>query len=217
MQTQPYQICSRCICDTSIPGIEFDCNGVCNLCYDYDERDKNYPINVEGKGRLTAIINDVIEHGKRKEYDSLIGVSGGTDSTYCLYLAKLWGMNPLAVHFDNGWNTDIAVSNIKRATDKLGIDLYTVVADWEEFKDLQIAFLKASVPDADIPTDIAIQSVLYQVAAKEGIKYIINGSNFRTEGNQPPAWSYGDGSMSQAFTRSTDKKEAFKKYLIIIY
>ena len=193
MFDQNYRICHNCICDTTIPGIEFDNSGICNYCHEFEERNNNYPLNEEGERRLQLIIRDVIERGKGKEYDCLIGVSGGTDSTYCLYLAKKWGLRPLAVHFDNGWNSNIAVSNIKRATEKLGIDLHTHVADWEEFKDLQVAFLKASVPDADAPTDVAIQSVLYDVAVKERIQYIINGSNFRTEGNQPPAWGYGDG------------------------
>lgn len=191
--TKGRRICSRCICDTTVNGIEFDENGVCNLCHEYGERDSNYPLNEAGHRELEKIIQSIKENGKKKEYDCIIGVSGGTDSTYCLYLAKQWGLRPLAVHFDNGWNSDISVSNIKKATLKLDIDLYTWVADWEEFKDLQIAFLKASVPEADMPTDIAYLSVLYRTALKENLRYIINGSNFRTEGNQPPAWGYGDG------------------------
>jgi len=204
---QPNKICSRCISDTTIPGIEFDDSGVCNYCHDFEERDKNYPLNDEGEKQLQIIIQEIIKSGKGKEYDCVIGVSGGTDSTYCLYLAKKWGLRPLAVHFDNGWNSEIAVSNIKRATDTLGIDLCTWVADWEEFKDLQIAFLKASVPDADIPTDVTIKSVLYNVAIKNKIKYIINGSNFRTEGNQPPAWGYGDGKYIASVYAEFGKKK----------
>ncbi len=193
MVEQDYTICTNCICDTTMPGIQFDNSGVCNYCHEFEERNNNYPLNAEGEARLQSIIRDVAERGKGNEYDCLIGASGGTDSTYCLYLAKQWGLRPLAVHLDNGWNSNIAVSNIKKATDTLGIDLHTYVVDWEEFKDLQVAFLKASVPDADAPTDVVIQSVLYDVAMKERIHYIINGSNFRTEGNQPPAWGYGDG------------------------
>lgn len=193
MNDQGRRICSRCVCDDAIPGIEFDGSGVCNFCHEYDERASNYPLNDEGKRRLQKIIDDIKTRGKGKEYDCIIGASGGTDSTYCLYLAKQWGLRPLAVHFDNGWNSNIAVSNIKKATDTLGIDLYTYVTDWEEFKDLTIAFLKASVPDADAPTDMAYLSVMYDVAVKEKLRYIISGSNFRTEGNQPPAWGYADG------------------------
>ena len=187
------KICSRCICDTTVQGIEFDKDGVCNLCHEYDERDSNYPLNDHGQRTLEKIIRSLKESGKKKEYDCIIGVSGGTDSTYCLYLAKQWGLRPLAVHFDNGWNSDIAVSNIKKATSKLDVDLYTWVANWEEFKNIQIACLKASIPEADMPTDMAYLSVLYRTALKNNLRYIINGSNFRTEGNQPPAWGYNDG------------------------
>jgi hypothetical protein len=167
------QICSRCICDTTIPSIIFDQNGVCNFCYEYDERDRNYPLSRAGAHRLESIINTIKKHGQRRTYDCVIGVSGGTDSTYCLYLAKKWGLRPLAVHFDNGWDSKIAFENIKKATDALDIDLYTHVAEWEEFKDLQLAFLKASVPDADIPTDVAIHAVLYRTCQTEGTRYII--------------------------------------------
>lgn len=198
--------CSRCVSDTTIPGISFDFSGVCNYCHEYEERDRNYPLDEIGKRRLISIVEGIKEKGKGKEYDCVIGVSGGTDSTYCLYLADQWKLRPLAVHFDNGWNSDVAVSNIKKATDKLGIDLYTTVADWEEFKDLQLAFLKASVPDADVPTDVAIASVLYKIAIQENIKYIINGSNFRTEGNQPPAWGYGDGKYIASVYRKFGQK-----------
>lgn len=193
MIDQSRRICSNCVCDDAIPGIEFDASGVCNYCHEYDERAKNYPLDEVGEKILKNIIDNIKASGKGKEYDCVIGVSGGTDSTYCLYLAKQWGLRPLAVHFDSGWNSNIAVSNIKKATDKLGIDLYTHVTDWEEFKDLTIAFLKASVPDADAPTDMAYLSVLYDQAIKEKARYIISGSNFRTEGNQPPAWGYADG------------------------
>jgi N-acetyl sugar amidotransferase len=210
MSDQDYRICHNCISDTTIPGIEFDDTGVCNYCHEFEERNNNYPLNEEGEKRLQSILRDVIERGKGHEYDCVIGASGGTDSTYCLYLAKQWGLRPLAVHFDNGWNTNVAVSNIKRATDKLGIDLFTHVVDWEEFKDLQVAFLKASVPDADAPTDVAIQSVLYDVAIKEKIRYIINGSNFRTEGNQPPAWGYGDGKYISSVYRKYGKNKKIR-------
>lgn len=210
MMNDKVTTCSRCVSDSMIPGIFFDASGVCNYCHDYDERDNDYPLDEVGKRRLASIIEDIKEKGKGKEYDCLIGVSGGTDSTYCLYLADLWKLRPLAVHFDNGWNSDTAVSNIKGATDKLGIDLNTTVADWEEFKDLQIAFLKASVPDADVPTDVAIASVLYKTAIQEKIKYIINGSNFRTEGNQPPAWGYGDGKYIASVYRKFGEKPKLK-------
>ena len=112
------------------------------------------------------------------------------------------GLRPLAVHFDNGWDSEIAVSNIKRATEKLGVDLYTWVADWEEFKDLQLSFLKASVPDAEIPTDYVIYSVLFKMAEKEGLKYVMQGHSFRTEGTSPIGWTYMDG----RYVKSVHKK-----------
>lgn len=211
MDNKIKKICTRCICDTTIQGITFDAEGVCNYCHEYDERDRNYPLNDEGQSKLQIIIKNIKERGKGKEYDCIIGASGGTDSTYCLYLAKEWGLRPLAVHFDNGWNSEISVSNIKNATSKLDIDLFTWVADWEEFKDLQTAFLKASVPEADMPTDIAYLSVLYNCAIKEGLRYIITGSNFRTEGNQPPAWGYGDGKYIQSVYRMFGKQKKLQK------
>ena len=187
------RVCSRCICNSSIPGIRFDNTGVCNYCHEYDERDKDYPLDESGQTKLFHIIETIKKSGKNKEYDCILGVSGGTDSTYCAYLAKKWGLRPLAVHFDNNMDSKIAAENIKNACSKLDIDLYTWVVDWDEFRELQVAFLKASVPQADMPTDIAYLSVLYKVAQQEGIHYCISGSNFRTEGNEPPAWGYGDG------------------------
>jgi N-acetyl sugar amidotransferase len=204
-------MCSRCICNTTIPGIRFDDNGVCNYCHEYDERDKDYPLNDSGQQKLKHIIETIKKSGKGKEYDCVIGVSGGTDSTYCLYLARQWGLRPLAVHFDNCWNTEISVSNIKKATDRLDIDLFTWVADWEEFRALQIAFLKASVPEADIPTDMGYLSVLYKVTRKNGIKYYITGSNFRTEGNEPPAWGYADAKYINSVYRKFNNNKNLKK------
>jgi len=186
------KICSRCVMDETVEDIWFDENGVCKYCHIHDEMEKRHPFAAIDE-ELKLIIEKIKLDGTGKQYDCIAGVSGGRDSTYTLLKAKELGLRPLAVHFDNGWNSDIAVSNIKKATDRLGIDLYTVVADWEEFKDLQVSFLKASVPDADIPTDYAIYSVLYDVAAKEGIKYILNGHSFRTEGTSPISWTYMDG------------------------
>lgn len=155
--------------------------------------EKKYPLNEMGQQKFNQLLAKIKAEGKGKRYDCIVGVSGGTDSTYCLYMAKKLGLRPLAVHFDNGWDTDIAVDNIKNAVTKLGVDLRTITCDWEEFKDIQIAFLKASVPDVEIPTDLAILSILYQAAADEGIRYVINGTTFRTEGRIPIGWTYMDG------------------------
>lgn len=185
--------CSRCICDTTIPGIRFDDRGICNFCKAHDELEKQFPLNELGQQKLNRLIEKIKSKGKNKKYDCVVGVSGGTDSTYCLYLSKKLELRPLAVHLDNGWDSDIAANNIQKAVTKLGVDLRTVTCDWEEFKDIQISFLKASVSDAEIPTDLAIISVLYRVAAEEGIHYVLNGHSFRAEGFSPTGWTYMDG------------------------
>jgi N-acetyl sugar amidotransferase len=187
------KVCSRCILDDRIPGIIFDENGVCQYCKIHDELKKIYPLNNKGQENLNNLIKKVRRKGKRKKYDCIIGVSGGTDSTYTLYQLVKLGMRPLAIHFDNGWDSDIAVRNIKNACSKLNVDLYTYVVEWEEFKDLQISFLKASTPDAEIPTDVGIHSILVKTAAKEGVKYVFNGHSFRAEGLMPIGWTYMDG------------------------
>lgn len=201
------RICSRCILDTTVPEIFFDEKGICNYCKINDEIMLEYPANEEGDKKLKELVDKIKKSGEGKKYDCIIGVSGGTDSTYTLYLMKKMGLRPLAVHFDNGWNSDIAVQNIKNATNKLGIDLYTLVADWEEFKDMQVAFLKSSTPDAEVPTDYAIISVLLKVAAKEKIKYIIEGQASRAEGTTPLGWTYHDG----RYLRSVQKIYGLKK------
>jgi N-acetyl sugar amidotransferase len=189
---QEFQCCTRCILDTTVSHIWFDSEGVCQYCYIHDEMEKTHPLGIEGEEILGLIIKKIKHKGKNKNYDCVVGVSGGRDSTYTLLIAIKNGLRPLAVHFDNGWNTEISVKNIKKACEKLNVPLYTVVADWEEFKDLQISFLKASTPDADVPTDYAIYSVLYEVAYKEGVSYILNGHSFRTEGTSPISWTYMD-------------------------
>ena len=186
-------LCTRCILDTTIADIWFDEKGVCKYCHIHDEMEKIHPLELKGQIRLDQLIKKVKKAGKNKAYDCIVGVSGGRDSTYTLLKAVELGLRPLAVHFDNGWNSEISTSNIKNACEKLNVELHTVVADWEEFKDLQIAFLKSGTPDADIPADYAIYSVLYDVANKEQIKYILNGHSFRTEGTSPVSWTYMDG------------------------
>ncbi len=203
-------ICSRCILDNTVSDIWFDENGVCKYCHIHDAMNKQHPLGQELDKELSEIVDKIKKAGKNKKYDCICGVSGGRDSTYMLLTAVRLGLRPLAVHFDNGWNSNISVSNIKKACDKLSIDLHTVVADWEEFKDLQISFLKASVPDADIPTDFAIYSVLYDIANKEGIKFILNGHSFRTEGTSPISWTY----MDPLYVKSVYKKFGKNKKII---
>ena len=178
--------------DTTDPDIKFDDDGVCNHCHTYDRMVEEYVFTGEdGLQRIKKISQKIREDGKGKDYDCVIGVSGGVDSTFVAYKVKELGLRPLAVHLDNGWDSELAVSNIHKALNKLGIDLYTHVIDWEEFKDIQVAFLKASTPDAEIPSDHAIVSILSQVAEQNKIKYIISGRNIRTETHISLAWSHG--------------------------
>jgi N-acetyl sugar amidotransferase len=173
--------------------IEFNEHGECNFCSLHDRFVNLHPLGDIGEERLDNLINKIKKEGKNKQYDCIIGLSGGTDSTYLLYWAVKAGLRPLAVSFDNGWNTDIAVRNIRNATNILGIDLHTIIADWEEMKELQRSFMLASVSDADAPTDYAIYSVLYKETINAGVKYSLNGHSFRAEGTVPKSWSYFDG------------------------
>ena len=144
-----YQICTQCVMDTSDPDISFDEKGVCNHCHHYDSFYKNiYPFNLTNEQReaeLTKIINEIKSTGSDKKYDCIIGLSGGVDSSYTAFKAKQFGLNSLAVHLDNGWDSEHAVKNIELLVKKLDIDLYTYVIDWNEFRDLQKAFFKASI------------------------------------------------------------------------
>lgn len=205
-----YKICSKCLMDTSDPDIFFDSVGVCNHCLRYTDIVKSRVFEGdEAEEKLKNLISNIKKDGEGKEYDCLIGVSGGVDSTYVAYLLKQYGLRPLAVHFDNGWNSELAVSNIEKTLSKLGIDLYTYVIDWPEFKDLQLSFLKASTPDGEIPTDHAIDSFLWQQASKRGIKYVVSGMNFKSEAMSVPAWAYGHSDWK--YIKSIHKKYGSKK------
>jgi N-acetyl sugar amidotransferase len=177
--------------DTTDPGITFDTAGECCYCRIYDERVRNEVFRgPEGEQRLAQIVEKIKDTGKGKAYDCLLGVSGGVDSTTVLLHLKRLGLRPLALHLDNGWNSELAVDNIKNTLAKLDIDLFTYVIDWDEFRDLQLSFLKASVPNAEIPTDHAIVAINFKVAMEHGIKFIINGGNVSTEAFVPVAWAY---------------------------
>ncbi len=186
-------ICTRCIMNTlADPSISFNADGLCNHCQRYDELLESRVVRgEEGQQRLATLVETIKYRGNNRDYDCIIGVSGGVDSTYVAYLVKRLGLRPLAVHLDNGWNSELAVKNIERVLSGLGIDLYTHVLDWEEFRDLQVAFLKASTPDGEIPTDHAIFGLLWREAARRRIPYIISGMNFTTESISVPDWSYG--------------------------
>jgi N-acetyl sugar amidotransferase len=188
---RPYQICTNCIMDTTDPDIVFDEQGVCNHCHEYKEIEKKLVLKgEEGERKLKEVISLLKVKGKNNKYDCLIGISGGVDSTYLAYFLKKQGLRPLAVHFDYGWDSEIAVKNIENLVTKLDIDLYTYVIDWDDFKDLQYAYIKASVIDIDVPADQLIFGALFKVASKNNIKYVISGNNVVTETILPKAWYF---------------------------
>lgn len=188
-----FKECTRCIMNNEIDlCLKFDENGLCNHCRRYDQiiSHRLYPANIK-KQKFKEIITKIKLTSKGKKYNCIIGLSGGVDSSFVAYLLKKEGLNPLAVHLDNGWNSELAVMNIEKIISKLNIDLYTHVIDWNEFKDLQLSFLKASTPDGEVPSDHAINAILWKVAAKKNIKFIISGMNFSSESMSIPNWAYG--------------------------
>jgi hypothetical protein len=189
-----FRRCSKTVMDNiADPDISFDNEGVSNYYHRYF---KNLPREVSDREfaakELERIVEKIQKTGKGKTYDCIIGVSGGVDSTYVALKVKEFGFRPLVVHFDNGWNSEIAVKNIENIVGSLDFDLYTHVFDWEEFKDLQKAFFKANVVDIEAITDVAIMGVLLMLADKFKIKYIISGYNYKTECLLPPSWHYKD-------------------------
>lgn len=186
------KLCKIGLWDDTIPGIQFDEDGVSNYCRLQEKMMTDYPRGEKGKQDWMKLVEKIKKSGEGKTYDCVIGVSGGVDSSYLLHLAKHYGLRPLAVHLDNGFNSEIAVSNINHIINKLNIDLYTHVIDYEEIKDLLCSYMKASFPWIDFPTDLAIKSIMYHAANKHGIKYIIRGNDFRSEGKQPTEWTYSD-------------------------
>jgi len=191
MIQREYQQCTRCVMDTTDPSIKFDDEGCCNHCNEFLERTSKLTYQgVSSDLELEKYLVKIKESGKNNKYDCVIGISGGIDSCYVAYVAKQKGLRPLAVHMDNGWNSEEAVNNIKKVCTKLDIDYQSYVLDWEEFKDLQLSFLKSSIVELEIPTDTAIPAALHKVAAENNIKYVISGGNFATEGILPDSWFY---------------------------
>lgn len=173
------------------PDITFDEKGISNYYYQYIKGVNTDVIKGEkGLSEFKVIADQIKAEGKGKPYDCIMGLSGGVDSSYVAFIAKQYGLKPLAVHFDNGWNSELAVMNIENIVTRCGFDLHTLVVDWEEFKDLQLAYLKASVVDIEIPTDHAITATLYQLALKFDIKYILSGSNVFSEFAMPKSWIF---------------------------
>jgi N-acetyl sugar amidotransferase len=177
--------------DTTDPLITFDENGYCSNCRSaISLAEKIWFPDERGEKELKSIFEKIREEGRGKEYDCIIGLSGGVDSSYLVYMAVKNGLRPLVVHVDCGWNSEFAVKNIENIVNKLNLELHTFVVDWEEMKDLQRAFFKASVPDQDIPQDHAIFAALYKFADKNRIKYVLNGYNFATECIMPSRWGF---------------------------
>jgi len=193
------KVCSKCIYDERVASITFDEEGVCNYCHQLEALKEEYGTGMErGEAKFLEIVEDIKKAGKGKKYDCIVGVSGGTDSSYMLYLAKKHGLRPLAVHYDNTWNTAISTQNIRKVLEALDIDLYTYVVDNREVDDILRAFFLADVAEIDSGTDLGLAEVMYIAAWKYGIKYVLEGHSFITEGITPVGRNYFDGKYIQA-------------------
>lgn len=193
MEKREYRVCNNCVMDTTDPEIKFDENGRCDFCDNfYNTILPSWHPDEQGFKKLQEIAEKIKQDGKGKPYDCIIGISGGVDSSYLAYIAKVkLGLRPLMLSVDTGWNLNVANENVYRLLKTLELDLETIVVDWEEMKDLQVAFLKSQVPYQDTPQDHAIFAGLYNYAAKHGIKYVLTGGNYSTEGVKPPQeWTY---------------------------
>ena len=191
--SRPFQVCTNCVMDTTDTQITFAANGVCDHCRNFFEHTRpSWDTGAKGWDALQHIVDDIKADGKGKDFDCIMGMSGGIDSSYLTYVAKeMLGLRPLVFHVDAGWNSQQAVNNIEKLVDGLGLDLYTEVIDWEEMRDLQLAFFKAGVPHLDVPQDHAFFATMYNFAAKHDIKTILTGANYSTECvKNPREWMY---------------------------
>lgn len=206
------KICTKGVWDETIPGIKFDNEGVSNFCHLQEQMMADYPRGEIGLKEWQSIVASIKKAGKNEKYDCVIGVSGGVDSSYLLYIAKQYGLRPLALNLDNGFNSKIAVQNIYNVTKQLDIDLETYVIDYEEIKDLLKSYMKSGIPWIDAPTDLAIKAIMYKIATQEGIKYIIRGNDFRSEGKQPKEWTYSDTKQLKYFHQNFGTNIRLKTY-----
>ena len=183
-------VCKRCIMDSiNDPDILINDDGVCNHCITFDFEFNKLPKGVNKEKELESIIKKIKLKGVGRKYDCLLGVSGGVDSSYLAYLCSIYGLRPLIIHFDNGWNSELSVLNIQNLLDKLGFDFETLVINWDEFKDLQLSYFKAGVVDLEFPTDHAILASMFKIAKKHNIKFVLSGHNVVTEGTYlPKSW-----------------------------
>ncbi len=201
-----YQICTKCVMDTSDPNIKFNQEGVCNHCIEFEDvTSRLWHPNEEGKRMLSETFSKVKEDGKNSEYDCILGLSGGVDSAYLALKIKEYGLRPLVVHVDAGWNSEIAVSNIERIVKYCNYDLYTYVIDWEEMSDLQRAYLKSGIANQDVPQDHAFFAILYHYAVSNNISYVISGGNTATEGIAVPR-SWENSAMDSVNLKAIHKK-----------
>ena len=188
------QMCSRCIYDTNLGVMDFDDKGVCNYCRKIEGLQKEFGTELQkGESKFSDILDEVKASGRNKKYDCVIGVSGGTDSSYLLMKAKDWGLRPLAVHYDNTWNSAVATMNIERVTRYCNVDLWTYVVNNKEIDDIKLSFLKAGIREFEADTDIGLVQVIRSAAAFHDIKYIFEGHSFLTEGLSPVSTNYFDG------------------------
>lgn len=194
-------LCIRCLYDSETPGITFDDTGMCSYCSLHEEMDAQYPTGPEGNSRLRSMATEMRKAGEGKSFDCIVGVSGGCDSSYLVYRMVELGLRPLAVHFDNTWNSPIATRNIFNVLEKLDVELVTTVVDNREYDDIYRSFLLAGVPDLEAPTDIGFMATLYRAAEDHGIQYIVEGHSFRTEGISPLGWLYMDGRYIESVHR----------------
>jgi hypothetical protein len=199
-------ICSRCVYDSSIPDIVFDENGVCSFCHQIDELKKEYGTGLsKGSEELARIIKNIKDNGKGKKYDCAVGISGGTDSCYLLVKAVEWGLRPLAIHYDNTWNSATATMNIEKVTRFLSVDLETYVVDNKEIDDIKASIIRAGILEFDADTDVAIIQVMRSIAAKHQISFILEGHSFVTEGISPVSQNYFDGAYIKDVHRKFGK------------
>jgi N-acetyl sugar amidotransferase len=212
---RPYQQCARCVMDTTgDDDITFDSFGNCNYCKGYASLEAASVLKgVAGERAFLESITRIKQAGAGKAYDCILGISGGVDSSYLAYICKLENIRPLLVHFDNGWNSEASVRNIQNIVKYTGFDLFTYVMDWEEFKDLQRSYIKASVIDLEVPSDNLIIGALHRIAEKKNINIILSGWNTVTEGIMPPSWNYSkksDGSNLRSIQKAYGSKKLTK-------
>lgn len=200
--SEPYQICQRCLYDSRVPGVSFDEEGVCRYCRLHDALDASYPTGDAGARLLEGIARQMKAAGRGRRFDCIVGVSGGCDSSFLVHKMVELGLRPLAVHFDNTWNSPIATNNIYTVLDELDVELETYVVDNREYDDLYRAFMLSGVRDIDSPTDIGLMATLYAAAEKHGVRHIVEGHCFRTEGISPLGWLYMDGRYITSINRA---------------